>query len=592
MMMRARFLSFLTGVFFLGVVAASSPVFAQQGTFNAFKDPVAAVSSSSGGVTSGPDLTAVVANVMGGQVTVGSTAYIVTLFRNNGTSPVNVTGINLYPSSSISAGVTLNKCTEAPLPAAGECAVTVAVTGLQLGAYRVEILLDHDGKTRLATASITGTVDASVSREDETIKNDIDATPEKLDFGSSAGGIPLVRSLVLRNRTSFEVDLKSISLETPAQSGFDFKPECPEKMKPGETCNVTVSWTPFTKGLSQGVMVIQHSAKSTMTQVEIQGTFQPPSVSAATIYPESVPEKGLLITDLEEVDFGSDIAGASAITVSLVNAGSTSLILKSIRLSGSDSGLSIARTGCRAGMTLNPVDACPLTVSWVPSRAGAVIDDIQVHHTGARGILVLPVRGTANQAVSRETLAVRLRGGGTTSPKRGSAFSSGEDSTPRSAPPSLSTPRTEEGEAQQVPSADGGAPSQAGAELVRQIAEDERYRDSSGDDFAVTPVLDGYTVTSHAATRAVVNGPIGSLVVHDGEEVVISGVRWMVTIIETGVILSSTDDEILLVFDKSLKPATRSTATSTSTSSGSATGSGSNNSSGSSSNSNSNNTTQ
>lgn len=67
------------------------------------------------------------------------------------------------------------------------------------------------------------------------------------------------------------------------------------------------------------------------------------------------------------------------------------------------------------------------------------------------------------------------------------------------------------------------------------------------------PSLDGYTVTSHAPTKAVISGPVGSLVVRDGEDVVISGVRWTVTIVSTGVMLSNDGDEILLVFDKSLR---------------------------------------
>lgn len=483
----------LAALLFTGILLAATPAAAQ---FNAFKDPVQGGSAS--GAASGPDLKAVAtAAIAGGKVTVGATAYVVAVFKNPGTSPVSVTGINLYPSSTVSAKVSLNKCAEAPLPPEAECAVTVAVTGLQLGSWRVELLLDHDGRTRLATVAMIGDVESGGDSEDEKVKSEIEASPDILDFGTSEGGVSMVRSIVLRNRTSEAVTLKSISLDAPPQTGLTQKSQCPEVLQPGETCNVLVTWLPLTKGLTQGVLLVSHSARSGTSQAEIKGAYEPASISNAEIYPTSVAEQGIMIADKDKIDFGSAVNGASAITVSLVNAGSADLTIKNVMLSGSDSGVSIMRSGCRTGSILKPMDACPLTVNWVPSRQGPVIDDLQVHHTGARGVLILPVRGTATAAVSRESLAVRQ----------------------------TSTDTVSEG---------GGT--------VESIS--------------ITPVLDGYVVTSHSPTRAIINGPVGSIVVRDGEDVVISRVKWTVTIVPTGVILTSAEDEIFLIFDKSLRPAT------------------------------------
>lgn len=505
-------------VFFCGAFLSSAS-FAQ---FNAFKDP--AMSSGGAEVTaSGPDLKAEADAVQGGKVTVGATIYIVTIFKNSGTSDVKILGTNLYPSSTVSAKVSANKCADAPLPPEAECAVTIAVTGLQLGAWRVEILLDHDGKTRLAASSVTGDVDGSTEKEDDKVKADVEAVPEVLDFGSSAGGVPLVRSVLLRNRTSDEVKLETIKLDSAEQSGFVYHAQCPEALKPGESCVIGVTWNPTTKGLSQSVLTVNHSARSRLTQVEVKGTFAPQAVANAPIYPDSAPDMGLLISDKEKIEFGTGIKGVSAITTSLVNVGSMPLTIKNIRLAGSDNGLSVARSGCNSGTILKPTDACALTVNWVPSREGVVIDDLQILHSGARGVLVLPIRGTADAAASRETLAVRQ------------------------------------------PTASLGSPD------VSSKAADSANMESS---VPVTPVLDGYVVTSLSSNKAVINGPVGSLVVRDGEDVVVSGVKWTVTIVSTGVILTSSADEILLVFDRSLKPKTTSssgTSSSGSTSSSSGT---------------------
>ncbi len=60
-------------------------------------------------------------------------------------------------------------------------------------------------------------------------------------------------------------------------------------------------------------------------------------------------------------------------------------------------------------------------------------------------------------------------------------------------------------------------------------------------------------MTSHSQTRAVINGPAGGLVVRDGEDVVIEGVKWTVAIISTGVVLTNKKSEATLSFDRSLK---------------------------------------
>lgn len=518
-----------------GLIAAATPAFAQ---FNAFKDPV---QGSSSGAASGPDLKAAEPTVQGGQITVGATAYVVARFKNPGTSPVNVTGINLYPSSTVTAKVNLNKCAEAPLPPEAECAITVEVTGIQAGAWRVEVLVDHDGRTRLATAALTGQIDSSNKPQDDVVKADLEAVPAALDFGSVTGGVA-VKSVLLRNRTQDPLTIKNIAMDVPEQMGFTYKPVCPQSLQPGEACSVIVTWSPLTKGDAQGLLNVSHSARSSLTQVEVKGRFDPVKFESAEIYPESVPDKGILVSDKEEIDFGSGIKGASAITLSLVNVGTADLTLKSIKLSGSDSGVSIARSGCRSGTVLKPVEACALTVNWVPSREGDILDDLQVHHTGARGILLLPVRGGADGAVSRETLAVR----------QPNALGIGAASSSSSA------------------SSGGAAASSRGEDIDMDAFE---FDDSAS--VAITPSLDGYVVTSHSPTRAVINGPVGSLVVRDGEDVVISGVKWTVTIVSTGVIVTSAHDEILLIFDKSLKPLQTSTSSSSSGGGSSSSGSSS-----------------
>jgi hypothetical protein len=185
-----------------------------------------------------------------------------------------------------------------------------------------------------------------------------------------------------------------------------------------------------------------------------------------------------------------------------------------------------------AKTVLEPVEACPLTLTWSPVREGAVLDDVQITHDGTRGVLVLPVRGNSTTIISQDTKAVRI----------------------------ISSTDTASLEPGQTVSAS-------------DREETVMVRDSSVDPASV---LDGFVVTSHSAKRGIISGPGGSRIVYDGEEVVIGGFLWNVNIRPSGVEFRSGSDKVLLLFDRSLSSVNRVTGQSGGGSSGSSGGSSSN----------------
>ena len=70
-------------------------------------------------------------------------------------------------------------------------------------------------------------------------------------------------------------------------------------------------------------------------------------------------------------------------------------------------------------------------------------------------------------------------------------------------------------------------------------------------------VLDGFVVTSHSPTRAIISGPGGSRIVFNREEVVLGGLLWSVNIRPSGVQFSTGDEKVLLLFDRSLSSVNR-----------------------------------
>lgn len=492
-----RVLLFFSALFMLGIFL-SGTVFAQGG----FDDPMARGQAGGSG-----DFVAVEQDVDGGEIKIGTSTQVVVLFRNDSGRPVETGAIQLYPSSTVSGTVSLNQCSQEPLPAGAVCAIAISVKGLQSGPWRIDMLMRHSGRSRLVTASMRGQIRVTEDAAD-TFLSDIEAIPAEIDFGDADTSQPVIKGIVLRNTTSQPIDINSIYIDAAEQSGYSLRTDC-SRLESGQACIVTVKWSPVLRGQSSGVLLVSHSGPTSVASVNLDGDYNPDSTAEAEIFPETVPGKGLIVSSQSEIDFGSDIQSLSTITVSLVNVGDAPVTLRDIRMSGKDTGLNVANNGCMPEMVLEPVEACPLTVSWAPVREGSIIDDLQILHDGARGVLVLPVRGEADRAVSQDNRAVRLAGLDTAS------LASGEiDPT----------------------------------DIV--IVRD--------DNIDPTSVLDGFIVTSHAPTRAIISGPGGSRIVYNDEEVILGGFLWDVTIRPSGVEFRNGDNKALILFDRSLSSFNRS----------------------------------
>lgn len=505
---RKSILSLAYGLFVLLLLAPQV-----VGAQTAFEDPRSAAALAGGGSS----LIAVEPKMDGGTVIVGSSSKIVALYRNDGAKPVNIGAISTYSSSGISASVHVNQCTGQPIDSGAVCAIVFNVKGLQPGVYRLEVLMPHDGRSKLLRSYIEGAVESTGDAVGDLV-SDIESVPTEIAFESVTSSRPQVRSIVLRNVTSNKVDINEMYIEASPQSGFTLSTDC-TALEAGQACLATVTWQPAQEGADSGVLVIRHNGPSAITSVPIDGTFTPVNPSEATIFPSAVPGKGLLVSSQTEIDFGGGVESASSITVSLVNVGDADLSLQDLRMASDENGVSIRTGGCRPGTILEPVEACALTLEWEPVRSGEIVDDIQIYHTGARGILVIPVRGAANQAVNKDSKAVVFNA------------SMADEGLLRSIPKLSASDLGE----------DDGA--------VMRPAPPAK-QDVSG-------VLDGFTVTSLAPNRAIIAGPGGSRVVFEGEEAVIGGVLWTVNIRSSSIVFTNGDQRVLLLFDKSLSSVNR-----------------------------------
>ena len=506
----------------------AQPALAQ---YSGFDDPGAGGGSAAGAPAgAAADLIAVNPEQDAGTSSVGGKAKIIALFRNTSRALITVDKIELVPSAGITAEIANNQCANEPLKPGVDCAVTVTVNTTQEGDWRLGLLVNHNGPSKLTTMNIKGMAGNKTTASDKA-PSDIEAFPKDIDFGDATGRTTLIRSFALHNTTSAPIEISDIQLVASPQSGFEVSAKECEILQPGQACVATISWKPRQVGKGDGVLIVRHNGPSRVMRVAIEGEFKPSEIKSASRFPDASPGEGLLIADREEVDFGGDVDGAASITVSVVNAGDKPVTLKSVRLAGSDNGLSLASDSCARGRTLAANAACALTINWLPRRVGPVIDDIKIVHDGARGILVLPVRGKAAQPVSNTNLPL------ITSSRRGSANSSMAEELAGSVP-KLTTKLDE--------SVLGSMPSSATSSLGLPV----KQKSLAGSE--TTPTLDGYSISSLGPDRAIIAGPKGRLVVMDGEPVMISGAQWIPAVTENGVELIGNQDTVLLAFDQSL----------------------------------------
>lgn len=538
------------------LAAAIFPAAAQAQS--AFDDPGARTSSGASG-----DLKPVSEKVEAGGVVVGSSAQVVVLFRNDDGKPLKTGAINLYPSSNITAAVGENQCAAEAIQPGEICAISVQVKGLQAGKYRIEMLMRHEGRAKLLTATINGSVEKAGDGGTD-LANDVEVIPNSIDFGSLDESRSQVKAVILRNKTSKPITINDIKMDAGFESGFTVQSNCKE-LAVGAACIVTVLWAPQQKGPSTGTLIINHSGATGVAALEVTGKYDPEAADVAEVFPEAVPGKGLLTSSLKEINFGSGVAQSSSITASLVNIGDVPLTLTDIRMANSENGVRAEKTGCRAGVVLAPLEACPLTLTWEPVREGTIVDDMQIMHTGARGVLVMPLRGGAARAVNKDAKAINLTG------------DYGANAIIEKIQPLSMDDILDDGD-EVMENGEKAVVKKPGKKTTKKSSDGEEGVSASRV-VDVRGVLDGYTITSYSTKRAIIAGPGGSRVVFDGEQAVIGGVLWEITMRPSAIEFRNGDQKVLLLFDRSLSSVnligTQSSSGSTSSSTTSTTSSSS-----------------
>jgi len=205
----------------------------------------------------------------------------------------------------------------------------------------------------------------------------IDLNPVPLDAGHVNVGETGQQDATLSNTGTLPVTVSAVQA-TPSPE-FTASTDCPSGgLAGGQSCHVTVHFTPAALGARTGTLTITDDAAGSRQTVPLTGTGTAPDV---------------IFSPSDQLDFGStERAGMPGLTksVSLINDGTGSLAITSIRTS--DPAFTADGTACPGGgNVLAAGTRCTISVTFATNTAGPYNANLVVTDNAGTGTQSLPL---------------------------------------------------------------------------------------------------------------------------------------------------------------------------------------------------------
>jgi hypothetical protein len=206
-----------------------------------------------------------------------NTARRTTLFFVNQTNlPIKIEKIVVNSDSNVTAIISNDDCSkQETLAPSSRCSVEVALTPIGPGTWGSELLMTHNGAGRLTRAKITGKTAGSGGGDKKDSGLFLSTKEIKpVDFGDiNAGEGKIVRSALMINDSPAPISIFSIDVIEAEKDLQRLDQGCAIDMelKPGESCPVTLVWTPLDKAHISTDLIIRHSGQLGFTVIPVRG---------------------------------------------------------------------------------------------------------------------------------------------------------------------------------------------------------------------------------------------------------------------------------------------------------------------------------
>lgn len=295
----------------------------------------------------------------------------------------NPTGASLHvTASAISSGgsvfhTSADSCTGATvLPGAG-CSVTVTFAPAFASAgFAGSLTFTDDG-------SPSG--QQSVSLAGQGVDPQLTYAPDQVNFGSQRTTTrSAAKAVTLTNSGSTSWTPQNLQLEGTSYGAFAVDASgCTQALAPGASCQVLLTFTPSGTGAFSALLDLVNPVTGSINKVPVSGTGVAPVVPATS---------GLF--------FGNQRIGATFSTpgLILINAGTDTLHVSSVSISGTNAAaFTIGATNC-AGAAIAPNGSCTVPINFTPANTGPLSAMLNVVDDAWNGPSQFPLSGTGVQS--------------------------------------------------------------------------------------------------------------------------------------------------------------------------------------------------
>ena len=238
-------------------------------------------------------------------------------FVNQTASPIKVEKIAISSDSTVSPQIVNDDCSkQSIIPPLSRCSVELAITPIGPGSWGIELLMTHNGTGRITRAKINGKTsgtDSNDKKDRGLFLTNKEARP--IDFGEvTVGSGKVVRSALMVNDSASTITLYSIDVIEADKSLQHLEQGCSADMdlKPGESCPVTLVWSPTTHETISTDLIIRHSGLLGFAVVPIRGNAKIAEASTST--PSSGQQKSTSnsVPSLESSPTANEVAREAA----------------------------------------------------------------------------------------------------------------------------------------------------------------------------------------------------------------------------------------------------------------------------------------
>jgi hypothetical protein len=302
--------------------------------------------------------------------------------KNEGSEAVSISGMKFMPSVPDFAfrGST---CTE-PLGPGKTCTISLEFKPDSVGPVKADAVIREtpSGKNHLIRVSGVGQAGPGPA---------VSLDHESLDFGKVVVGGKsqgtVVLSVVLSNPGSLPLIVTHLAI-APQLRDFIVASDCVgagKEVRPGQSCQLTVSFTPTAVGLRSAKLLISDNATGRPNQtIPLKGTGTKPANGPAVSLNRASLGFGVVTV--------GHVSPPQVLTVQ--NAGSTDLLFSGITVSGVGRADFRLTPSCAAAGSLRPGKKCTITVAFAPSLAGTRSAAISINDNALGTPQVVPLSGT------------------------------------------------------------------------------------------------------------------------------------------------------------------------------------------------------